>query len=29
VMAADGVRFIPPDRVIARRARAPGMRWAA
>jgi len=29
VKAADGVRFIPPDRVIARRARGPGMRWVA
>ena len=25
----EEVRFIPPDRVIARRVRAPGMRWAA
>jgi hypothetical protein len=29
VKAADGVKFIPPDRVIARRARGPGVRWAA
>jgi hypothetical protein len=29
VKAGDGVRFIPPDHVIAKRARAPGMRWAA
>jgi hypothetical protein len=29
VKAGDGVRFIPPDHVIARRARAPGMCWAA
>ena len=28
VRAGEGVRFIPPDRVIAR-SRAPGMRWAA
>src|ERR1700674_4911957 len=27
--AAGGFQFIPPDRVIARRARGPGMRWAA
>ena len=29
VKAGEGVRFIPPDRVIARRSRAPGMAWAA
>jgi hypothetical protein len=29
VKAAGGFQFIPPDRVIARRARGPGMRWAA
>jgi hypothetical protein len=29
VKAGQGVRFIRPDRVIARRIRAPGMRWAA
>jgi hypothetical protein len=29
VKAGEGNRFIPPDRVIARRTRAPGMRWAA
>jgi hypothetical protein len=29
VKAGEGVKFIPPDRVIARRARGPGMRWAA
>jgi hypothetical protein len=29
VKAGEGVKFIPPDRVIARRIRAPGMRWAA
>jgi len=29
VKAGEGVKFIPPDRVIARRAREPGMRWAA
>jgi hypothetical protein len=29
VKVAGGYRFIPPDRVIARRVRAPGMRWAA
>src|SRR5712691_7122433 len=29
VRAGEGVKFIRPDRVIARRIRAPGMRWAA
>ncbi len=29
VRAGEGYKFIPPDRVIARRARGPGMRWAA
>jgi len=29
VKAGEGVKFIPPDRVIARRNRGPGMRWAA
>jgi hypothetical protein len=29
VKAAGGVKFISPDREIARRARGPGMRWAA
>src|ERR1700694_381493 len=29
VKAGEGVRFIPPDREIARRARGRGMRWAA
>ena len=29
VKAGAGYRFIPPDRVIVRRARGPGMRWAA
>ena len=29
VKVAGGHKFIPPDRVIARRVRAPGMRWAA
>jgi hypothetical protein len=29
VKAGGGFQFIPPDRVIARRARGPGMRWAA
>jgi hypothetical protein len=29
VKAAGGVKFIPPDREIARRARGPGMDWAA
>jgi hypothetical protein len=29
VKAGEGVKFIPPDHVIARRARGPGMRWAA
>ena len=29
VRAGEGVKFIPPDRVIARRARGPGMRRAA
>jgi len=29
VKAGDEVRFIPPDRVNVRRARGPGVRWAA
>jgi hypothetical protein len=29
VKAGEGVKFIPPDRVIARRVRLPGIRWAA
>jgi Domain of unknown function (DUF222)/HNH endonuclease len=29
VKAGREFRFVPPDRVIFRRARAPGMRWAA
>jgi hypothetical protein len=29
VKAGEGVKFIRPDRIIARRIRAPGMRWAA
>jgi hypothetical protein len=29
IKAGEGVTFIRPDRVIARRAREPGMRWAA
>jgi len=29
IKAGEGVKFIRPDRVIARRIRAPGMRWAA
>jgi hypothetical protein len=29
VKAGEEVMFIRPDRVIARRIRAPGMRWAA
>lgn len=29
VKAGEGVKFIPPDHVIARRARALGMRWVA
>ncbi len=29
VRAGEGFKFIPPDRVIARRARGPGIRWAA
>jgi len=29
VKTGAGFQFIPPDRVIARRARGPGMRWAA
>ncbi len=29
VRAGQGYKFIPPDRVIARRARGPGTRWAA
>src|SRR5438270_2327449 len=27
--AGEGVKFIPPDRVIPKRVRGPGMRWAA
>ena len=29
IRAGDGVQFIPPERVIPRRVRGPGMRWAA
>jgi hypothetical protein len=29
VKAGQGFRFIPPDRVVTRRARLPGVRWAA
>ena len=29
VRAGEGYKFIPPDRVIARRARGPGIGWAA
>ena len=29
VKAGDELRFIPPDRVLARRVRGPGIRWAA
>src|SRR5439155_591698 len=29
VRAGEGVKFIPPDRVIPKRVRGPGMRWAA
>src|SRR5712691_4961804 len=29
IKAGDGVRFIPPDRVMATRARGPGVSWAA
>ena len=29
VKAGDSVKFIPPDHVIAKRTRAPGVRWAA
>ena len=29
VRARDEVKFIAPDRVVAKRARGPGMRWAA
>ncbi len=29
IRAGEGVKFIPPERVILRRARGPGMRWAA
>src|SRR5438034_689586 len=29
IRAGQGVKFIPPERVIPRRARGPGMRWAA
>jgi hypothetical protein len=29
IKAGEGVQFIQPDRVIVRRARGPGLRWAA
>jgi len=29
VRVANGVKFIPPDRIVPRRVRGPGMRWAA
>jgi hypothetical protein len=29
VRAGEGVKFIPPERVVPRRVRGPGMRWAA
>ena len=29
VRAGEGVKFIPPERVVLRRVRGPGMRWAA
>jgi len=29
IKTGDGVKFIPPERVIPRKARGPGMRWAA
>jgi len=29
VKAGAEIKFIPPDHVIAKRTRAPGMRWAA
>ncbi|HKV86572.1 MAG TPA: DUF222 domain-containing protein [Candidatus Dormibacteraeota bacterium] len=29
VKAGDGFKFIPPERLVSRRARGPGMRWAA
>jgi len=29
IRAGEGYKFIPPDRVIAKRVRGPGMRWAA
>src|SRR5882672_6283912 len=29
IRAGDGVKFIPPERVIPARVRGPGMRWAA
>ena len=29
VKAGEGFQFIPPDRMITRRARGPGVRWAA
>jgi HNH endonuclease len=29
VKAGAGFSFVPPDRVLARRARGPGLRWAA
>src|SRR5256885_15277286 len=29
IRAGEGVKFIPPDRIVPRRVRGPGMRWAA
>ena len=29
IKVGRGFRFLPPDRVVTRRARGPGMRWAA
>lgn len=29
VKAGEGLKFVPPDRVVFRRARGPGLRWAA
>ena len=29
IRAGEGVKFIAPERVVLRRARGPGMRWAA
>jgi hypothetical protein len=29
IKAGKGFRFLPPERIVMRRARGPGVRWAA